>query len=289
MRQVFPQHGPPAALRAVRQALGRAGCGVSLVRRAAAARTGRRPACCRPCRGGRGACGGRCGGVRSGRRARAWWQACAGWREDAGRRACGGRLLFRPGRRACGGRPEGRGRKGGRLGGGCRAGMGGTGRGAQCGRRVHFGLRAHILQKTFACLETVPLDDLTVSAVCREAGVSRTTFYRLFSGKHDVYNWFLRVTMRSNLAQSGKGVFLDRALLLFFRSLDANRKLSQEFFAVESRQERHAGVPRVRAALACALGGLAARRRGGGFHPAPLRVSGPRVLACPSWGRSATG
>ncbi len=96
---------------------------------------------------------------------------------------------------------------------------------------VHFGLRAHILQKTFACLETVPLDDLTVSAVCREAGVSRTTFYRLFSGKHDVYNWFLRVTMRSNLAQVGRVFSWDRALLLFFRSLDANRKLSQEFFA----------------------------------------------------------
>lgn len=96
---------------------------------------------------------------------------------------------------------------------------------------VHFGLRAHILQKMFVCLETTLLDDLTVSAVCRKAGISRTTFYRLFSGKYDVYNWHLRVTMRSNFAQVGDVFSWDQALLRFFRSMDANRKLSQMFFA----------------------------------------------------------
>lgn len=101
---------------------------------------------------------------------------------------------------------------------------------------LHFDSRGRILQKTLICLNESSVEDLTVSHLCRKAGISRTKFYRLFSDKCDVFIWFYRVTMRSTFAQVGDVFPWDQAIMRFFRQMDANRKLCRAFLAARGEE-----------------------------------------------------
>lgn len=46
-----------------------------------------------------------------------------------------------------------------------------------------------ILQALERLLETRSVDEVTVSDICQETGISRPTFYRHFRDKHDVLQW----------------------------------------------------------------------------------------------------
>lgn len=102
---------------------------------------------------------------------------------------------------------------------------------------THFGLRAHILQKTLVGLGEEGVDGLTIGRICAAAEVSRSTFYRLFTDKHDVFKWYLRVTMRSSIAQIGDVLPWDQGLLSLCRALDKNRRLAVAFLAESSSDE----------------------------------------------------
>lgn len=93
----------------------------------------------------------------------------------------------------------------------------------------HFALRARILQRTLRCLDDRTVEDLTVSCVCERAQVSRSQFYRLFESKYDVFNWWLRMTMRSSFAQIGTVLPWNRGLVELLRALDVNRRLCTAF------------------------------------------------------------
>ncbi len=55
------------------------------------------------------------------------------------------------------------------------------------------------------CLsETTSFDKLTVIDVCRQAKISRTTFYRLFEDKYAAVNWYVNVVSRIGHVECGR-------------------------------------------------------------------------------------
>ena len=99
----------------------------------------------------------------------------------------------------------------------------------------HLGLRAHVLSSIMQLLREKKLEEISVGDICEKAGTSRATFYRLFSSKNDIFNWYMRVTLRASIEQVGVVFPWDQALLRFFRDMDANRELARCFFASEEK------------------------------------------------------
>ncbi len=55
------------------------------------------------------------------------------------------------------------------------------------------------------CLaETMPFDKLTVTAICSQAKISRTTFYRLFDDKYAAANWYVHLVSRVGHVECGR-------------------------------------------------------------------------------------
>lgn len=98
----------------------------------------------------------------------------------------------------------------------------------------NFELKARILQVVSRCLDTVPLEKLTIAMICERAGISRPTFYRQFSDRYDVFNWFLRTTMTSSFAQVGLVFDWRDAVTRFCRAMEANRELACKYLADRS-------------------------------------------------------
>lgn len=53
------------------------------------------------------------------------------------------------------------------------------------------------------CADT-PFTKLTVTAICDAAGISRTSFYRLFEDKYEATNWFVHAVSRIGHVQTGR-------------------------------------------------------------------------------------
>lgn len=53
------------------------------------------------------------------------------------------------------------------------------------------------------CANT-PFTKLTVTAICDAAGISRTSFYRLFEDKYEAVNWFVHTVSRIGHVQTGR-------------------------------------------------------------------------------------
>lgn len=98
----------------------------------------------------------------------------------------------------------------------------------------NFELRARILRTVYELVEEIPFDKLSISLICDRVGISRPTFYRYFSDRNEVCNWFIRTTLNSSLTQLGILFSWHEALLRFCRAMDANCPLVTAFFA--SRQ-----------------------------------------------------
>lgn len=102
---------------------------------------------------------------------------------------------------------------------------------------IHIGLRANILQILFRLLDEAPYASINVSSICKVANISRSTFYRLFSSKYDVFNWFMRATLRSSFSQIGRFFSWSDGLIRFVRVLDVNRNLTRQALSVESGED----------------------------------------------------
>ena len=61
-----------------------------------------------------------------------------------------------------------------------------------------------ILTAMSELLQETSLDALKISSICELSGVSKTTFYRLFSNKYEVVRWLLRVYSSEGLDQIGR-------------------------------------------------------------------------------------
>ena len=58
----------------------------------------------------------------------------------------------------------------------------------------------------FEMLEDMPLDDVTVNALCEKAEVRRATFYKHFKDRHDFIISLSRTCVTDSITRSGKRI-----------------------------------------------------------------------------------
>lgn len=68
-------------------------------------------------------------------------------------------------------------------------------------------------------------DAISVSDICDAAGISTSTFYRLFNGKHDVPAWYLRFATNSSIEQIGACFKCEQAFCVMLGLMERCRHL----------------------------------------------------------------
>lgn len=91
---------------------------------------------------------------------------------------------------------------------------------------------------------TEPIELMTVSQICAAAGISRQTFYDIFSSKYDIAYWFLLLAEKRYLFEIGRTLSLEEGLLGFFSFLE------EEHAALSNAFERNPDKSELRARLA---------------------------------------
>lgn len=67
------------------------------------------------------------------------------------------------------------------------------------------------------CMEKAAVEDITVRQICNEGQFSRQTFYRCFSDKYDLINWYFDRILNESFKQMGKGTTIRESLVLKFQ------------------------------------------------------------------------
>lgn len=65
-------------------------------------------------------------------------------------------------------------------------------------------------------MEKASVDDITVRKICEQGNFSRQTFYRCFSDKYDLINWYFDRILNESFHQMGKGKTIKESLILKF-------------------------------------------------------------------------
>lgn len=68
----------------------------------------------------------------------------------------------------------------------------------------NFSNKAAILDAITRLSKNTEFDDIPISTICSEAGISKTTFYRVFSSKYDVVEWLMTIYSAAGLDQIGR-------------------------------------------------------------------------------------
>lgn len=68
----------------------------------------------------------------------------------------------------------------------------------------NFSNKAAILDAITRLSKSTGFDDMSISTICSEASISKTTFYRIFSSKYDVVEWLMTIYSASGLDQIGR-------------------------------------------------------------------------------------
>ena len=71
------------------------------------------------------------------------------------------------------------------------------------------------------CMERYPVESITVDQICREAGLSRQTFYRHFRDKYDLINWYFDKLLLESFDQMGSGRTVSEGLAHKFAFIEA--------------------------------------------------------------------
>ncbi|MDR0627504.1 MAG: TetR/AcrR family transcriptional regulator, partial [Bifidobacteriaceae bacterium] len=66
--------------------------------------------------------------------------------------------------------------------------------------------RMRILKALSEMLRNQPLEAVTVSEICAQADLSRTSFYRHFVDKYGAVNWYNQLFDQRSLAQIGRSM-----------------------------------------------------------------------------------
>lgn len=96
-----------------------------------------------------------------------------------------------------------------------------------------------VLQRSFA--------DINISDICKQAGVSRQTFYRHFNSKYDTVNWLWEELSKRYMTNVGRDMSWHDSLVLLFSSVSdylpffceagkVDCRESINFFACETRK-----------------------------------------------------
>lgn len=81
---------------------------------------------------------------------------------------------------------------------------------------VHNLSRIKVINALMVLADRMPFGNITVKDICQEAGVSRQTFYRHFSGKHEAVTWFWYELAKRYMAPLGHTMGWYESLVYLF-------------------------------------------------------------------------
>ena len=85
------------------------------------------------------------------------------------------------------------------------------------------------------CMQTTPVDSITVRQIVDCCGVSRQTFYRNFLDKYDLINWYFDKLLLESFEHMGSGKTVTEGLTRKFKFIQKERI----FFAGAFRSDDH--------------------------------------------------
>ena len=85
------------------------------------------------------------------------------------------------------------------------------------------------------CMEKATVEDITVRQICQEGQFSRQTFYRCFSDKYDLINWYFDRILNESFRQMGKGKNIQESLILKFDYIQQERLFFRAGFASDQQ------------------------------------------------------
>lgn len=91
---------------------------------------------------------------------------------------------------------------------------------------------AHAMKE---CMETTPVEDITVKQLVEKCGLTRQTFYRSFLDKYDLINWYFDKLLAKSFEHMGRGRTVYDALVKKFIYIQEERTFSGRRFATMSR------------------------------------------------------
>lgn len=87
---------------------------------------------------------------------------------------------------------------------------------------VQTGNSRAILRAMASLLEDCTLDQLTVDAICKQAGISRQTFYRTFPDKYAAAFWYVETLLDGTCKRIGVSLGWREGYLSFFKLVQRN-------------------------------------------------------------------
>ncbi len=90
-----------------------------------------------------------------------------------------------------------------------------------------------VVDATAELAQTQPFESLTVSAICKAAGISRTSFYYHFDDKFEIVQWHFDFVAENNLFETGRTLTWTQAHYL--NTYEVLRKKNLYLAAFESR------------------------------------------------------
>lgn len=75
-------------------------------------------------------------------------------------------------------------------------------------------------------MKTIPLDNITVTKIVENCGTTRQTFYRNFTDKYDLVNWYFDKIIQKTIKQMGISLTLQEGLIKKFQLM----KEDKDFF-----------------------------------------------------------
>ena len=66
-------------------------------------------------------------------------------------------------------------------------------------------MKYRLAQAIRECMKTTPVDKITVREIVQTCGTTRQTFYRHFTDKYDLINWYFDKLLAESFAHMGEG------------------------------------------------------------------------------------
>ena len=66
-------------------------------------------------------------------------------------------------------------------------------------------MKYRLAQAIRECMKTTPVDRITVREIVQTCGTTRQTFYRHFTDKYDLINWYFDKLLAESFAHMGEG------------------------------------------------------------------------------------
>lgn len=98
--------------------------------------------------------------------------------------------------------------------------------------------RMQILEAINDLLKENSVEEINISMICKQANISRPTFYRYFTDKYNAINWYHYVYARRFLYQVGRTMTWHEATVIMFQHVVEERTFYERAFGqVESNED----------------------------------------------------